>query len=209
MSDNTTTNADKSPVEASASSQAMPSRPSDFSNESELKILIRLGCLAILGLIVSFWIISILGCMMLYWGWERERPRLAVVQCVVFVGLIVGVHCLGYRLWRRHSEQRRDGGSGARPRQISSVYWPPMRTALLQQNTIIILASLVLDEGQAISMAIIAIAAYWLAFGIPVLRRPRSPTEGDAALIRYGFLLIFVAVILAAPIIGKALDRYP
>ena len=74
-----------------------------------------------------------------------------------------------------------------------------MRTALLQQNIVIVLASLVLDEGQAISMATIAIAAHSLAFTIPLLRRPRSPTEGDMILIRYGYLLILVAVILAGP----------
>ncbi len=169
----------------------------------------RFKWLALIAIAASLWIISSLGCMPLFLGWRGESPSLAVVRCVGFVVLIIGVHRIGYGLWRAHCEQGQDDGIRVLSRPISSVYWPPMRTALLQQNITIILAALVLDQGQAISMATIAIVAYWLAFGVLVFRRPRSPTEGDTSLIRYGFLLILAAIILVGPRIGECLDRYP
>jgi hypothetical protein len=36
---------------------------------------------------------------------------------------------------------------------------------------------LILDLGQTICEAVIAIGTYWLAFGIIVVRRPSSPTR--------------------------------
>ena len=79
--------------------------------------------------------------------------------------------------------------------------------ALLQQGIVVILALLMLDGGYTLNATIIAIVAYWLAFGIIVVRRPGLPTRGDIRLVRYGFLLIFFTVVVAGPIVWRALGR--
>jgi hypothetical protein len=65
-----------------------------------------------------------------------------------------------------------------------------------------------LDMGQTICEAVTAIVAYWLAFGIIVVRRPSSPARSDIFLIRYGFLLMFFSAVAALPFVGRALGRW-
>lgn len=93
---------DRSPDAPDGGEERMPSR--------------RFKWLAPLVLAASFWIISILGCMPLFLGWRGESPSLAVVRCVGFVVLILGVHWIGYRLWRAHCERCPQWGHGAQLR---------------------------------------------------------------------------------------------
>jgi hypothetical protein len=94
------------------------------------------------------------------------------------------------------------------PLGLSPAYWPPTKTALVQQGIVLILALLMLDMGQTICEAVTAIVAYWLAFGIIVVRRPSSPARSDIFLIRYGFLLMFFSAVAALPFVGRALGRW-
>jgi len=56
-------------------------------------------------------------------------------------------------------------------------------------------------------MALIALIAYWAAFGVIVARRPDSPTRGDMLFVRYGYLLLLAGVCVAAPFAWRALRR--
>ena len=188
------TNADKSLVAPSGTDQAMPSRPGDLA--------------AIIALTVSFCIISALGGSLLYWAWRIVSVYMAIGHCAVFVAFMAGVHVIAYRLWRRQfTEGRHDKGqSPSLP--IASAYRRPIKSALVQQGIILILALLLLDGGLTFNMAVIAVVAYWLAFGILVFRRASSPTKGDVLLVRYGFLLLFFIVLVAGPFVWKALGRW-
>lgn len=193
------TNPDSLPLAPSVNKQAIPLRPSNRVVRATVTVVL---------LVVSFCVITSLGCEMLYLGWRRDSLYLAVWRCAGFVLLIAVAHRIGYRLWQKQFEHGQDGGVRVLSRCISAVYWRPLRTALIQQNIVIILASLTLDMGQTISVTTIAIAAYWLTVGVVVFRRPSSPTEGDIDLVRYGFLLILCAVGIAGPIIAFGLGRW-
>ena len=162
---------------------------------------------ALLALTISFVINIALWVSLLYWHWKRDSLYMAVGRCTVFIAFMAGVHFIGYRLWKRQFVQDQGSGSESLSRSISSVYWPPIKTAFLQQGIIAILALLILDGGYTLNVTVIAIVAYWLAFSIIVFRRPDSPTRDDIGLIRYGFLLIFFVVLATGPFVWAALGR--
>ena len=192
-------NVDKPPVASRAGGQVMPSRRGDRWAQ--------------LALMISFCIISMLGGILIYHAWKEVSTWqgvstfMAFGRCGVFVTFMAAAHLVGYRLWRRQFAQSQDDGDKLASRPISSAYWPPVKTALLQQSIVLILAALTLDGGLTLNVAVIAILAYWLAFGVIVFRRAASPTRGDVLLVRYGFLLIFVCVLIAGPIAWRALGR--
>ena len=163
--------------------------------------------IALLALTLSFAINIVFWSSIIYWTWKSDCVQMAVGRFAVFVAVMAVVHWIGFRLWQRQfvRDQRDSNESPSSP--ISSAYWPPIKSALLQQGIVLILALLQLDGGYTLNVATIAIVAYWLAFGMVVVRRPSSPTRGDIFLIRYGFLLIVVVVFVVAPPVWAALGR--
>jgi hypothetical protein len=134
-------------------------------------------------------------------GASKHATPIALIVLLGAIGLV-------YYLWQRQFVQDRANSNESPSRSLSSVYWPATRTALLQQGIVFVLSALTLDLGQTICEAVTAIAAYWLAFCIIVVRRPSSPTRGDMFLIRYGFLLMFFFAVAALPFVGRALGRW-
>ena len=117
--------------------------------------------IALLALTISF------GINVAFWGsficWFWGSVSMAVGRCALLAAFMAVVHCIGYRLWQRQSVQDQGDSSEWTSRPISSAYWPPTKTALLQQGIVFILALLMLDMGQTICEAVTAIVAYWLA----------------------------------------------
>jgi hypothetical protein len=162
--------------------------------------------IALFALTISF------GINVAFWGsmicWFWGSVSVAIERCALLAAFVAVVHFIGYRLWQRQFVQDQEDSSVWTSRPISSAYRPATKTALLQQGIVFILSALMLDMGQTICEAVTAIAAYWLAYGIIVVRRPSSPTRGDIFLIRYGFLLMFFSAVAALPFVGRALDRW-
>ncbi len=158
----------------------------------------------LLALTVSFAINVAFWGSLLYWHWKSDSVQMAVGRCAVFVAVMAGVHFIGYRLWQRQCVQDQGDSNESPSSPISPAYWPPIKTALLQHGVILFLA---LGGQPTAHVALIAVLAYWLAFGVIVARRPSSPTQGDIRLIRYGFLLIFVVVFVVGPSFWEALGR--
>ncbi len=162
--------------------------------------------IALLALTISF------GINVAFWGsficWFWGSVSMVMGRCALLAAIMAVVHFIGYRLWQRQSVPDQGDSSEWTSRPISSAYWPPTKTALLQQGIVIILALLMLDQGQTICAAVTAIVAYWLSFFIIVFRRPSSPTQGDIVLVRYGFLLMFVFAWGVLPSVGRALGRW-
>ncbi len=188
-----TSNPQQSPEPSSASDHAVPSRR---------RILI-----ALLALTVSFCTISALGGLLVYSVWKGAGSRMVVGRYAVFVVFMAEVHLVGYRLWRRQFAQVRGECQGPPSGVIASAYRPAIKTALLQQGIVFILAALMLDGGLTLNAAVIAVVAYWLAFGIVLFRRASSPTRLDMLLVRYGFLLVFAFVVMIGPFVWAALGR--
>ncbi len=132
---------------------------------------------------------------LLYGCWRTIGFPRAVGSFAVFVIFMAAVHVVGYRLWRRQFLQDRGEGQGPPASPLAPAYRPAIKTALLQQGIVLILAALVLDMGETFHAAVIAVVAYWLAFVVVVFRRASCPTRGDLLFVRYGFLLIFVSVL--------------
>lgn len=160
-----------------------------------------------LALMILFCITSTLGGTILYHGWVNVGVYMAVGRCAVFVAFMAGVHLIGCRLWQQQRVRHQRDNNKSLTRPISPAYWPPVQTALLQQGIIVVLTALTMDGGLIFHVTVIAVLAYWLAFGVILARRPSAPTQGDLFLIRYGFLLLFVIVFIVGPIAWKAMGR--
>ena len=138
MSDETT-NPEQSPVE---------SNPSDRDFRVDLLIV----C-ALLVLTISFWNQRrLLGLRSFAGSGEATVRQMAVGRCAVFIAIMAGVHFIGFRLWQRAIRASQWAVADAAlestcSASISSAYWPPMKTALLQQGIIFFLALLMLDGG--------------------------------------------------------------
>jgi hypothetical protein len=144
--------------------------------------------------------ISIIPILM-FEGSSKYATLTALIVLLGAIGLV-------YRLWQRQFVPDQADSNESPSRSLSSAYWPATKTALLQQGVVFILSALTLDMGQTICEAMTAIVAYWLAFGIILARRPRSPTRSDIFLTRYGFLLMFISAVAALPFVGRALGRW-
>ncbi len=134
-------------------------------------------------------------------GSSKYATLIALIVLLGAIGLV-------YRFWQQQFVPDQADSNESPSRSFSSAYWPATKTALLQQGIVFILSALTLDMGQTFCEAVTAIGAYWLAYGIIVVRRPSSPTRGDIFLIRYGFLLMFCFAVAALPFVGRALGRW-
>ncbi|MEN6496011.1 MAG: hypothetical protein ABFD16_17150 [Thermoguttaceae bacterium] len=124
------------------------------------------------------------------WAINRQTGLVAGAFAAVFVATITGIHLVGYRLYKQQ------GSGGPEPSPAgSSTFAPVVKSAILQQVVVGVLAALMLDGGLAARAAIVGIAAYWLTTGMIVVRRPTAPTTLDLVWIKFGFLLVFLAAI--------------
>ncbi|MBN1908227.1 MAG: hypothetical protein JW818_00680 [Pirellulales bacterium] len=76
--------------------------------------------------------------------------------------------------------------------------------ASVQQVIILVLASLVLDMGQAISHACVAGMAYWMLAGLILSARPSTPTATDVDLVRFTPFVFLIPICIA----GMALELH-
>ncbi len=53
----------------------------------------------------SFVVLAVLGCAFVfrYW-WSAGAPTVGIARCLVFAGIMAGVHLVGFRLWKRQEE---------------------------------------------------------------------------------------------------------
>jgi hypothetical protein len=156
------------------------------------------GFLAVAVLTVSYILIGGLGSAGLYWA-VRDMPgcsiRFAFGRALVFAVTMLFVHVVGYLLWKRQFSADRGGGHGLG----LAAYGRPIKTALLQQGIFLILAALALDMGETWHTTLVAVLAYWMSAGVIVARRPDSPTRTDLFFIRWGFLVIWLIVVIVGP----------
>jgi hypothetical protein len=155
---------------------------------------------ALVALTISFLLIGGLGSVGIYWEWKdfpRGTVRIALGRAVAFSVIMLFVHSVGYRLWKR--QYLPHDGEGRRPGL--AVYRRPMKIALLQQGICVILAALALDLGETWHATVIALLAYWISTGLIVASRPDATTRTDLYFVRYGFLVIWAFVVIAGPIV--------
>jgi hypothetical protein len=148
----------------------------------------------------SFLTTSILGGLFLlgYWSGQGELNR-GVLRSVAFVGIMGGVHSVGYRAYRRQGLNGPwdDGGKESvtdwmfrSSSAIAPGYLDGLKLALVEQVLLLGLSALLLDGGHLFRVCVIATLAYWAASVMIVVRRPVAPTSFDLAFIRYGSLIL-------------------
>ena len=69
---------------------------------------------------------------------------------------------------------------------ISESYRSALWTALIFSLIFVVLSALMLDGGELARLTGIALAVFWGAVAVIMLRRPQNPTSFDLFLIRYG-----------------------
>jgi len=65
------------------------------------------------------------------------------------------------------------------PKRLNPVYSGAVRFALIEQLLLLLLTWLMLDEGMTVTIFMYSAAAYWLGFGIIMVRRSLSPGKYD------------------------------
>ena len=158
-----------------------------------------------MALTISFLVISVAGCAFIYPRWIELGRWLGIVPCLVFVIIMGGVHCVGYRLLKRQQEAIPAEGAGEVRGYASlwAAYGGAIRAAIAQQCVVLLLSSLVLDGGQMLRVSTFGAVGCWSFVVVIVARRPRSPTQLDLLIVTYGFWLAILAAIILAPLLGR------
>ena len=79
---------------------------------------------------------------------------------------------------------------------VSENYRSPVMDALKVQIPLAILCFLMLDGGYLARLCGIAMTAHWLGILLAMFRRPFTPTNVDVVYIRWGFLGLFVPLLI-------------
>lgn len=79
--------------------------------------------------------------------------------------------------------------------RIAKAYSRNVLASMVLQILLLLLSLLATDRGQLTMWILYSIPIFWLMVAIIVTRRPRTPTRGDLIAIRYGFVMILMAVI--------------
>jgi len=84
---------------------------------------------------------------------------------------------------------------------ISSTYKMPVLQAAGLSIFLVILSMMVLDLGQTLSAAPLALTAFWGVVVFIIFQRPSAPTFSDLRFIRFGCLWVFVLAQVLARLI--------
>jgi len=72
---------------------------------------------------------------------------------------------------------------------ISESYRSPILFAAVLQVSLLLLASLIVDDGTIFTVTMVASLSFWISAMLIIVRRSSNPTRTDLAYIRYGLLL--------------------
>jgi hypothetical protein len=157
---------------------------------------------AIATLTAFFVLFSAQGSVLIYKGVKhapRCNARIAEGRAAAFPLVMLVVHVVGYRLWKRQfSLNQAEGGL--------TVYRQPVKIALLQQVICSILAALTLDTGDTWHANGVALLAYWMSAGLIVARRLDAPTQGDLQFIRWAFLAMWLSAVIVGPMVWYRME---
>jgi len=92
-------------------------------------------------------------------------------------------------------------------------YYPAMRTALIWQGILGILAVLMLDMGQTRQVFGVAFLCHWAIIWLILFRRPLAPSRLDLWIVRYATLPLMILIGRLGPaflrVIGTPPERIP
>ena len=148
--------------------------------------------------LAACWAVTVaVGCTGLVAVWlSLGQPRIATNAGALFGILITCVYVIGYEAYAHQG----DGESG-RSGLHAWAYGRAIKQALSEESIVVILAFLMLDDGKfCLHVALLSLAAHWLAVCLIVVRRPTTPTAMDLLIVKYGFFLILIVYFTVGPI---------
>jgi len=82
--------------------------------------------------------------------------------------------------------------------RVRGSYSDSLKLSVLIQLPLFVFAAMLLDGGQMLRGVAIAAAGYWVGAVLIMVRRPKSPTQVDLDLVKYGFVLTCGCVTIIA-----------
>ncbi|MGZ4971382.1 MAG: hypothetical protein ACXWDN_01375 [Limisphaerales bacterium] len=86
----------------------------------------------------------------------------------------------------------------------ASPYKSAVRSAVVQQVIVLVLASMILDGGDILTFCLVACLAFWVGFAFIRVRRGRMPTKIDLTLIRGSYLLLCLITYAVVYLVWKS-----
>ncbi len=99
---------------------------------------------------------------------------------------------------------RLDTALACRLLKLSPLYEKPFAFALMVQVPYSLCSVVIMDGGHMLPLCELALAGFWAGALLILARRPRNPTPGDLAFVRWGFL----GLVLLIPVLAALLGRY-
>ena len=87
-------------------------------------------------------------------------------------------------------------------RRFSGKYGSPLRDSLILQAFFLVLFWLALDGGMLFRYSLFILAPYWALVLLIVLRRPAEPTPLDLKVVRFGYLALWILLLLLSPLLA-------
>ena len=78
---------------------------------------------------------------------------------------------------------------------LAPAYRSVRASVLSQQAAVLLLASMILDGGDILSMCLVALVGFWAGAVIICARRPQTPTRLDLLFIRFGYLPLCILAV--------------
>jgi hypothetical protein len=166
-----------------------------------------------LALVISFFVISILGGTFIFFSWKSSSLSIAYEHGIAFFVIIAAVHFLGFKSWQRQQKTKQSiTACNCCPpsqsdikitdtRKVNYKFFPALKFGVIVQIAIFVLTALVLDGGELNRLCTIAIIGYWIGVGIILLRRDASITKIDILFIRYGVVVLLIMMPLIAKLV--------
>jgi hypothetical protein len=87
--------------------------------------------------------------------------------------------------------------------RFSPAYRGTLPLIFIEQIPLGLLAGMIMDDGCLGAMFFFTLVAFWAGFALIIIRRPRTPTEIDIFLIKWGTLLLFGLSFVMASVIWR------
>ena len=120
---------------------------------------------------VSFIVISVIGAGLIYLFWANQSVVVATGRAALFVGIMACVHVAGYVLYVQQDYATAVESLAQRSQfELSLLYWPALKNAILIQSVVGVIAALVLDLGESLGFFQVAFLAHWIGILIIIAR---------------------------------------
>jgi hypothetical protein len=146
-------------------------------------------------LLISFGVISVVGGVFVLGCWRSVSAVMALERCAAFIGVMMAVHFIGYRLWRRQSAR-----APMPPESVGTITTGARRLGTPASIVLLIVGTgyLLLLDGQVFTNSLVFLACATASLAIWVSNRGKPRGTGSLLMIALHAGIICL-VLLALP----------